>query len=146
MADFGITEWRSDELMSITTVVTLAAMKKATFLVNKDVKESLKSPGKGPLQTRYSSGRSPTGKVRKRVVNVSLPGDPPALDLGPLLNSIQSLVITERLVIDGFIYSTLEYALPLELGTTNMRRRPFLRPALKRNRKKILKIFKEANG
>ncbi len=146
MADRNITEWNANQFMDFATTVNIEAMHKAVNIVNRDVKNSLRSPGKGPLQTRYSSGRSPTGKVRKRIVKVSLPGDPPALDLGHLLNSIQTLVMTNRLTINGFVWTDVVYAPWLELGTTNMQRRPFLRPAVKRNRKKINRIFKEANG
>ncbi len=41
--------------------------------------------------------------------------------------------------------AAVNYGLYLEMGTSKMAPRPFLRPALRRTKRKVVKIFKDAN-
>lgn len=132
MADSGITEWNSNKLMDLATTVNVIAMRKAALLVERSVKLSFQRQGSGRI-------------YGKRKHQASLPGQTPAIDTGHLRASITNLVTTRLLTVNGFVWTDVVYAPWLELGTTKMQRRPFLRPALKRNKKKINKIFKEAN-
>jgi HK97 gp10 family phage protein len=78
-----------------------------------------------------------TGKVYektdpKRTHKASAPGEAPATDTGRLANSINA-------DIDGksaTVYTDLEYAPWLEFGTQNMEPRPFLFPAMEKERPK----------
>lgn len=79
-----------------------------------------------------------TGEVytRRGVEHVaSAPGEPPASDTGRLANSIRTeynvATLTGRVVADA------AYAAYLEYGTQRMAPRPFLRPALARQRQAI---------
>lgn len=130
MADYKITEWNADKLLTQATAVNVNAMHKAALLVEVDVKQNFTRQGTGRVYGRHRA---------------SLPGRPPAIDTGILRASIQNKVIKGILVVVGFVWTDVKHAPHLELGTTKMERRPFLRPALARNRKKINKIFREAN-
>lgn len=57
----------------------------------------------------------------------SAPGEPPAMDTGALANSGYHMMTGKT---EGEIGFTAEYAIPLEMGTVNMRPRPFLVPAV----------------
>lgn len=74
-----------------------------------------------------------SGRVYKRgnvLHRASAPGEPPAIDTATLLNSISSEVTSQKprraVAITG---PNTEYAAPLELGTSRMAARPYMRPA-----------------
>ena len=62
------------------------------------------------------------------------------------MNSISHKVKVGIATIIGEVGSDVSHALFLEIGTHKMAARPFLRPAVKANRRKINKIFAEANS
>lgn len=85
-----------------------------------------------------------TGKTYKHgkvTHQASAPGEAPATDTGNLVNS-------------GFLWRNgdadynvgfaAEYAAPLEFGTPRMEARPFLRPAVKRERPRMRKAIRDA--
>lgn len=82
-----------------------------------------------------------TGRIYKRrsvVHQASAPGEAPASDTGRLLNSINSSLDKGKqmaLVIAG--RGTAKYAAMLEYGTKKMAARPFMFPALEKNKKWI---------
>ena len=131
---FEITKWNPENIMTPATAVNVRAMDKAALLVERSVKLSFKK-GTGLIY----------GKRRHQA---SVEGRPPAPDTGLLRSSIIHSIVTRRDTIDGLVgaINTVKYALHLEIGTKNMAARPYLRPAITRNRKKIEAIFKKANG
>jgi len=78
----------------------------------------------------------------RRTHQSSRAGEAPASDTGFLASQITSNVKTmpDGSVV-GQIISAAPYSKHLEFGTTNMMARPFMQPALNKNRKKITKIF-----
>ena len=66
------------------------------------------------------------------------------VDTGYLKGSISNKVIKNGDKIEGYVYTPVEYAPCLELGTRKMKAKPFLYPALTENQSTIKKIFKEA--
>jgi HK97 gp10 family phage protein len=69
----------------------------------------------------------------------SLEGHPPAIDTGRLVSHVNYIVDLDGLgaSIGAMDAATLEYAEPLEFGTSKMAARPWLQPAFKRNKKKV---------
>ena len=130
MSGYKITEWNADKLLTQATAVNVKAMHRAALIVEVDIKRNFTRQGTGRIYGRHQASR---------------PGRPPAIDTGMLRASIQNKVIKDVLSVNGYVFSDVKYAPHLELGTTKMARRPFLRPSLARNRKKINKIFREAN-
>lgn len=65
----------------------------------------------------------------------SSPGDPPGLDTGFLINSVQVDSVTAT---EAVIAPHTEYAEPLEFGTSRMAARPFMRPALDQHETEII--------
>lgn len=83
-----------------------------------------------------------TGKIysRKDIFHqASAPGESPASDTGTLVRSITHDVSEQEFEVA--LHASADYAGHLELGTRNMEERPFLRPALIKNTKKITDIF-----
>lgn len=95
--------------------------------IKEDVKAQLRATKSGPVVTRYR----PTRRVK-----ASLPGEPPARDLGMLINSVDTDVDPSQFNL--VISASAPYARELEYGTRNMLPRPFLRPALARWRQRII--------
>jgi len=127
------------------------AIAKACFMVESDAKLSMR-PGGGREYPR------PGGKIHR----ASVEGKPPAVDTGRLRASISSNwkgsgmakgkvegqakpedgVNQPSKEMTGVVGTNVEYADYLEFGTAKMGPRPYLRPALHRNEKKIAKMFK----
>ena len=59
----------------------------------------------------------------------SAPGDPPHVDTGRLRSSITHEVEYNNREIEGRVGTNVEYALELEIGSSRIAARPFLRPA-----------------
>lgn len=107
------------------------------FLLSKEVESDAKiSIQRGPK----------TGLIYKRK-NVShrasAPGEAPATDTGSLVSSITH----GQVDVTGFVYevgTNSKYAKPLEFGTRKMASRPFLQPALEKNKKPGLARIKRS--
>tara|TARA_R100000482_G_C5118173_1_gene144210 strand:+ start:252 stop:680 length:429 start_codon:yes stop_codon:yes gene_type:complete len=108
------------------------AVFKGTNLVRNTAVESIKSGNK-------------SGRVYKRgsVTHVaSAPGQAPAADTGFLDSQITTEVKVQDNKVIGQIIASAPYAKHLEFGTSNILPRPFMQPALQKNKKKIVEIFK----
>ena len=143
----GITQWRAKEVFQKVTDANLKAMNTAVMVVERDVKTHFTLQGAG--------NASPRGD---KMHYASLPGQPPAIDTGVLRSSIKGVVEKKALGIIGKVGpdidyiaaradvgTDVEYGYYLEIGTSKIEPRPYLRPALKRTRRQVEKIFKEAN-
>ena len=91
-----------------------------------------------------------TAKGRKVGLDPSLPGEPPKVVTSDLKNSIVGRIESEPDEIRGFVGSNKVYARRQELGfvgvdslgrMVNQEPRPYLRPAVLENRKKILETI-----
>ena len=114
------------------------AMTKSVMLVDSTAKTSiLRGPKTGGTVIKYGPSRTH---------EQSAAGEAPASDTGYLANSISHEVIIktsgQSKEFIGIVSASAEYAASLEFGTVNMEARPFLRPALIGNRRKIEAIFK----
>lgn len=160
----GRIEWYGNRVFTLATAANVRAMHKAALLVASDVKKNFTLQGTG---RQYYIGRSKKtgrrawyttpGKGRKEH-RASKPGKSPAIDVGTLRASIMSEIEVSGLSVDGRVGPDIEkiaakapvgtdvnYGYYLEIGTSKMAPRPFLRPALRRTRKKVVKIFRDAN-
>jgi len=145
-------KWYDKELKKMVADVAINAIKKGCYMVEGDAKRSMK-PGSGNEYPR------PGGKMH----HASAAGQPPAVDTGRLRASVSSNWHgsgMERGKVDsqaepddgigqpdkdltGVVGTNVEYAGYLELGTVKMKPRPYLRPALEKNRSKILGLFRD---
>ena len=106
------------------------ALKKAALVVVRSVKESF-------------GGTDIIGATKaEREADRSKPGEPPHVQTGFLKKNIAFELIGSDTAIVG-ANEAVKYAYWLEYGTSKMEARPYLRPAVIRERKKILKIFKD---
>lgn len=110
-----------------------AGMRRAVLLVHASaVKAIQKGPKTGHIYGKHQA---------------SAPGEAPAADTGVLTSNIVPDVITEGNDIIGVVSSRAKYSAWLEFGTADMEPRPFMRPALEENRRKIVEILrKETRG
>lgn len=136
-------KWYGNKVFTLATEANVKAMQIAALFVEADVKKNFTLQGQG---RQYGKHRA------------SKPGEPPAIDLGILRASIMNEVELSGKSVDGRVGTDAEhiaanapvgtdvnYGLYLETGTSKMAPRPFLVPALRRTRKKVVKIFKNAN-
>ena len=85
-----------------------------------------------------------TYKRKKKTHTASSAGNPPAIDGGTLVNSINYIVlIPNQNVFGGEVSASTGYAADLEFGTVKMAARPFMQPALEKSRTKILNKAKQ---
>ena len=134
--DFSVSLEGLDRLASKSKAVSAIAqqeLKKALFssaqMVEKTAKESIAGGGK-------------TGRIYKRggvTHQASAPGEAPATDRGGLVvRGINIRPAYEEAAIDVVAGAAdIKYARALEFGTKNMAARPFLFPALEKNKTRI---------
>jgi HK97 gp10 family phage protein len=111
----------------------IRAMQSATLKIHETAVKSIQENADGTPQVRYDP---------KRTVNVSAPGDPPNTDTGRLVQSIQMNFLNDGLT--GQVGTNLLYGKYLEFGTTKMRARPWLAPAVAQVTEDLKDIFKKA--
>ena len=109
-------------------------VQRSASLVEGTAKESILSGGTGITYQKYNPIRQHTASAQ---------GEPPASDTGFLVGSISTSVKKQGTAVVGQIIASAEYAPYLEFGTSDIRPRPFMQPALERNRPRIKRIFKE---
>ncbi len=110
------------------------AVTRSTMIVQNFAISSIRAGGTGETIQKYDPRRTHTQ---------SSPLSPPASDLGFLISQITMDVDTKRNgSVVGQIISSAPYSKHLEFGTINMTERPFMQPALRKNKSRILNIFK----
>ena len=108
---------------------------RGTMLVEKTAQESIKHQGTGKLYQKYEP---------RREHRASAPNQPPATDTNFLGQNITMNVKTKpNGTVVGQIISAAPYSKHLEFGTVNMTERPFMQPALMKNKRKIQAMFKK---
>lgn len=134
--------WHPQKFIKGVTDKVGKNLDRAAITLVAEVKESFGSPQKMPKGQRTKV----TGKRMKaktfRAYQHSRAGQPPFVQTGNLRRSISYDKPESMLRRVG---STMQsksggYALHLELGTRNMKARPYLRPALKKLQAKLAKI------
>jgi len=105
------------------------------MMVQNTAKESILKGGTGRTYEKYEPRRTHTA---------SAPNQPPASDTGFLVSQITMDVdVKSNGTVVGQIISSAPYSKALEFGTTQMTERPFMQPALEKNRRKIESMFKK---
>ena len=109
-------------------------VQRATTTVEGTAKESIMSGGSGRTYQKYNPRRQHTASAK---------GEPPATDTGFLVSNITSSVKQQGTSVIGQIVASAPYASFLEFGTSTIDPRPFMQPALEKNRPKIKRMFKK---
>jgi len=106
---------------------------RATNMVENTAQESIKKRGTGRTYKRGDISHT-----------ASAAGQPPATDTGFLGQNITMKVsVKSNGTVVGQIISAAPYSKALEFGTTQIDARPFMQPALEKNRRKIEGLFKK---
>ena len=115
---------------------TIRIITRGTSLVrNTAVDSILRGNKSGVTRTLYNPRRTHTASAQ---------GEAPANDTGFLVSQITTNVKTRgNGVVVGQIISSAPYSKALEFGTTNMMPRPYMQPALEKNKRKIRRLFKK---
>jgi HK97 gp10 family phage protein len=108
------------------------AITEATLEVHAEAVKGVMKRSAGEKQTRYNP---------KRDVIASKPGDPPNVDMGLFVRSIQFEVDPTEM--KGYVGSNDVRASWFEFGTKNMEARPWLGPALQKAKKRIKEIMRK---
>jgi len=117
------------------------------------LQKSLKLLNRGALMVegtaKESIQRGPkTGRTYTRggvTHTASASGEPPATDTGFLVSNITHNFAELGDKMTAQVLSNAKYSKFLEFGTRKMDERPFLQPALERNKRKIRALFKMGN-
>ena len=97
--------------------------------------KSIRGGGTGRTYEKYEPRRTHTA---------SAPNQPPASDTGFLISNITMKVdVKQNGSVVGQVISSAPYSKHLEFGTTNMTERPFMQPALEKNKRKIESLFRK---
>lgn len=99
-------------------------VRKTALDVEAEVKNEMRGPKSGRQYRRGS-----------RTHQASAPGQPPAVDLGQLINSIQVENVTD---LTSKVGTNTEYAMALEYGSRRIRPRPVWRPVIEKMRKPFI--------
>ena len=112
------------------------AVGRGVMLVKGKAQESITAGGKSGIEYQKYNPR--------RIHRASKEGEAPASDTGFLVANISMNVKTETDgSVVGQIISSAPYSKFLEFGTVEIQPRPFMQPALEKNKKKIINIFKQ---
>lgn len=114
--DFGV--WPQKMRAGVSKVVRATA-----FSIEADEKKAILSPKGGRTYVR--------GNTKHQA---SAPGEAPASDTGALVNSIQTKMVGD---LSAEVAVNVEYGAGLEYGTTKVLARPFVAPAIEKNRKQF---------
>ena len=109
-------------------------VQRSTTIVEGHAKQSIMKGGTGITYQKCNPRRQHTASAK---------GEPPASDTGFLVSNITSSVKQQGTSVVGQIVASAPYAPYLEFGTSTIDPRPFMQPALERNRPKIKRIFKK---
>ncbi len=109
------------------------AIKVSLVLLHGAAVKSIQKKSGGEVVTRYNPRRKQT---------VSREGDPPNTDTGNLVRNIRWQYNPKRL--EGVVGTNVKYGLFLELGTKDMKARPWLGPARKKVTRQIRGLLASA--
>ncbi len=124
MADVYWQSWKADDLINATNEELAKRLNRAAIHLQNEIKKLLGVKGR---------------KCNKATGERSAPDESPRLECGQLRRSIAWEVDKEKLV--ARVGTNLKYGKFLELGTSKMAARPFLRPALSKNHDVIARIL-----
>jgi len=106
---------------------------RGTMMVQNTAKKSIMAGGTGQSYEKYEP---------RRTHRASAPNQPPASDTGFLVSQITMDVdVKPNGTVVGQIISAAPYSKHLEFGTVNMTERPFMQPALMKNKARIQNLF-----
>jgi len=106
---------------------------RSTSMVENSAKESILKGGTGTIYQKYEP---------RRTHRASAPNQPPASDTGFLVSQITMNVKKQSNgAVVGQVISAAPYSQHLEFGTVNMTERPFMQPALMKNKARIQNLF-----
>ncbi|MDD5712003.1 MAG: hypothetical protein PHY31_04500 [Smithellaceae bacterium] len=139
---FGAVMWFGKKVLAEHKAKTEAGLDRASLFLVNDIVESFGNP---PREPDGKGGTKANSSKKWKGMFHSMPGQPPYVQTGTLRRSIRSV---KPMPLTRYVGSTLKpvngaehsYAFYLEMGTSKMHARPYLRPALIRNKSKILQL------
>lgn len=130
-------ESKFKDIESDTPLAMRKAINASALMVKSSAQKSIQRRSPGEAYTRYSP---------KRTGLASRPGDAPNTDQSTLVKNIKvstgTSIATKQYT--AIVRSQAPHSKPLEFGTADMKARPFMKPALDKNRDKILKMVAQA--
>lgn len=130
-------EIQAEALTEETLAALHAGLKGAIDIMVGDAKRAV---ARGPKTGRIYM----KGKNRNIRHQASAPGEPPATDTGRLVNSIVGDAKVVGRQVQGYLEARTSYAGYLEFGTRHMAARPFMTPAVMRNRDRAIALMRDA--
>lgn len=127
---------------------TKLAVAASALLIQNEAKDSMRKSKGGKTYRRGSIKRKRKGQnvvVGSKFHRASAPGEPPAVDTGRLIASINHKITNKGLTATIGVHdiTKVKYGKFLEYGTARIKARPWLFPALEKKRKDIEKRISE---
>jgi hypothetical protein len=126
-------DWNGEQRLSDVEKATIKRIETAAIQIQSAVKADMQAS---------TGGRRYKRPARTHVA--SRPGEPPAVDTGTLVRSVQIDRSESRSKLRVFVGTGLKYAVYLAKGTGRMAPRPVWVPVLRRLRRRFLKSFEGA--
>lgn len=123
-------DWQGAAFEQVIQASCVQYVEAACYVVENHAKRLLSVAGTGGGQ----------GKKRRYGSNPSRPGEPPHKQRGTLRSSVAHVVKSEEL--KGYVGTRYKYALFLELGTSKMAARPWLRRAIAERQPQLQALLK----
>jgi hypothetical protein len=98
----------------------------------------------GMRKTEIDTSKSYPRQSGNKVHHPSMEGSYPAIDYGPLIQSVTHDAEQNGNEVIGRVGSNQKEGIYTELGTSRMAARPWLKPSVEKNKEKIHKLFKNA--
>lgn len=130
-------QWNDGYIKKLERTIGRRVQSSGYFLVSK-VREKISTTGRTFTRRTTKSGKNVVSRG-KLGSNPSTPGEPPHKQTGRLRSSIAQSY--DESAMTSRVGTPVAYGKFLELGTSKMAARPYLRAALAENRKEIVKII-----
>lgn len=125
------------------------ALNQGVLMIQADARRAIEKISGGRI---YRRGKSTNGRGKRGIGGrtgihiASKPGDAPNKDTGNLIRNILVSKVkgNARRGYSATVKATTPYASSLEYGTRRMKARPFMAPALAKNKPKIEKLIRNA--
>jgi len=152
-------KWYGREVFTLATKANVRAMEQSAGLVERYAKKIM-GTGASRMGVKFSRSKTTAkGKTTRSYHRPSAPGFPPNIDTNTLRASITHVVTNDGINVKGAVGSDKDvikqraeagtdtnYGFFLEVGTSKMAARPWLRPSLLKAEPGILAFFKKANS
>jgi len=135
----GVDEFKNSMSVKLKSMISLSEKQIVSLAtgIHSEIIKNISKHGSGIIYKRAKGGNLRTHQA-------SSANNPPATDTGNLKRNIKISFRRVNKNLTGIIKSSAPYSAALEFGTRKMAKRPFMGPAVDKNKKKIISKMSKA--